>query len=285
MTPDGNQMEILVTLDEAYIPYLNVMLSSLLHANPKQKFRVWLLHTSVRNAAMEETRRILDGRGQLVMVSARDIGIDNVPTSGRYPREMYYRIFAARYLPKTLDRVLYLDPDIVVIGNLSELYHLPLDGYYFAAASHVGRLLNSVNSARLDMARYSPYINSGVLLMNLELLRREQNFDQVFSYIDSHRHALLLPDQDVISSLYGEKILAIDPLRFNMTERLYAKALLSGKGLTIDWLRSHTIIIHYCGRNKPWKETYHGSLDVFWKEATARLEDKRKHNETMVGKN
>jgi len=279
MTQEELYLDILVTLDEAYIPYLNVMLSSLLHSNPDQRFRVWLLHTSVRDAAVEETRRILGARSQLVMVPARDIGIDDAPVSGRYPREMYYRIFAARYLPKTLDRVLYLDPDIVVLGDISELYRLPLDGYYFAAASHVGRFLNSVNSARLDMAEDSPYINSGVLLMNLALLRREQNFEQVFAFIDSHRRALLLPDQDVISSLYGEKILALDPLRYNMTERLFAKAALTGKPLALDWVRENTVILHYCGRNKPWKETYHGSLDVFWREAKDKLESDK--NETM----
>ena len=68
----------------------------------------------------------------------------------------------------------------------------------------------------------SPYINSGVMLMNLGLLRREQSTDEVYSYIEEHKGKLLLPDQDIISGLYGEKIMPLDPVKYNMTEKLYA---------------------------------------------------------------
>jgi len=266
-------VNILVTLDENYIPYLNVMLTSLLHSNPDCWFDVYLLHTSVRDEALEDTRRIIGDAGRLIPVQSGDIGLEDAPTTDRYPKEIYYRIFAARYLPDTLDRVLYLDPDLIVNGSIKPLYELPMDDYYFAAASHIGEFMHKVNELRLDMEEDSPYINSGVMLMNLERLRKEQNYDEVFQFIEKRKNFLILPDQDIISSLYGTKIYALDSFRYNMTERLFLLHAPFEKELDLDWVRRNSVIIHYCGRNKPWKENYFGQLDVFYRETDARMKE------------
>ena len=123
------------------------------------------------------------------------------------------------------------------------------------------------------MEKGSLYINSGVMLFNLERLRREQDEAAVFQYIQTHRDKLLLPDQDIISSLYEGSILPLDPFVYNMTEKLFALRPRSEAWLNLNWVREHTVIIHYCGRNKPWKENYIGALGVFYREAAALLED------------
>ena len=264
-------MNILVTLDSNYLFCLNTMLSSLLCSNPGRYFRVYLLQSTVEEAQVAETREILGTSGELILLRADETGLEDAPTTARYPQEIYYRIFAARYLPASLDRVLYLDPDIIVNGCLDELYSLPMGNYFFAAASHVGELLSRFNQLRLDMGDNDPYINSGVMLMNLERLRSEQDEEAVFRFMREHKKSLLLPDQDVISGLYGSKIYPLDPFRYNMTERLYARHAPFEKELDINWVRSNAVIIHYCGRNKPWKENYVGQLGIFYREALERL--------------
>lgn len=269
------KINILVTLDANYIPYLNVMLESLIHSNPDCYFDVYLLHSSINERDTINTSNLLGTSGKLIMVKACDIGLKDAPTTSRYPQEIYYRIFAAKYLPNTLDRILYLDPDIIVNGSVKELYNLPMDEYYFAAASHTGTLMTTINSIRLDMDDNSPYINSGVMLMNLNLLRKEQNFDDVFRFIEKRKNFLILPDQDIISSLYGSKIYALDTFRYNMTERLYKLHAPFEKDLDLDWVRKHSVIIHYCGRNKPWKDNYSGQLDIFYKDTVSRMNARR----------
>ena len=269
------KINILVTLDANYIPYLNVMLESLIHSNPDCYFDVYLLHSSINERDTINTSNLLGTSGKLIMVKACDIGLKDAPTTSRYPQEIYYRIFASKYLPNTLDRILYLDPDIIVNGSVKELYNLPMYEYYFAAASHTGTLMTTINSIRLDMDDNSPYINSGVMLMNLNLLRKEQNFDDVFRFIEKRKNFLILPDQDIISSLYGSKIYALDTFRYNMTERLYKLHAPSEKDLDLDWVRKHSVIIHYCGRNKPWKDNYSGQLDIFYKDTVSRMNARR----------
>lgn len=264
-------MNILVTLDENYIPQLNVMLASLLYSNQDSRFDIYLLHSSIEENAVRGTRELLDERGRLHLVQVNDLELEDAPTTARYPKEIYYRIFAAKYLPKHLDRILYLDPDIIVNGSIRTLYHLPMDDYYFAAASHIRKALTAVNSIRLNMEEDSPYINSGVMLMNLERLRREQDYRDVFDFIEKRKMLLMLPDQDIISSLYGSKIYALDPFRYNMTERLLFMHGPFEKDLDLEWIRKNSVIIHYCGRNKPWKENYTGQLNLFYNDTLNRI--------------
>ncbi len=268
------EVNLLVTLDEHYLFCLNVMLCSLLEHNPGSFFRVYLLQTSIREEQLGPTRQVLGNRGELVSLRMDAAGLEDAPTTDRYPKEIYYRIFAARYLPADLDRVLYLDPDVVVNGDIGPLYDLPLEGYYFAAASHVRELLTMVNRRRLEMSEDSLYINSGVMLMNLRLLRAEQREEEVFQFVREHKNALLLPDQDIISGLYGSKIYPLDPFRYNMTERLLALHAPFERGLNVEWVRKNSVIIHYCGRLKPWKSGYIGPLRVFYDEAEALLNSK-----------
>lgn len=275
MTPTKKEkINILVTLDENYVPYLNIMLSSMLHSNRDCFFDVYLLHSAIPEDKVLRTKEILGESGKLIMVKAKDIGLGNAPTTSRYPEEIYYRIFAAKYLPDTVDKVLYLDPDIIVNGSLRPLYNMPLDEYYFAAASHTGPFLRKFNEIRLDMDDESPYINSGVMLMNLKRLREEQNYEDVFDFIEKRKSFLMLPDQDIISSLYGSKIFALDTFRYNMTEKLYMTHAPFEKDFNLDWVKENSVIIHYCGRNKPWKNNYKGVLDVFYNNTVARLENK-----------
>jgi lipopolysaccharide biosynthesis glycosyltransferase len=146
--------------------------------------------------------------------------------------------------------------------------------YYFAAASHIGPFVRVINGIRLDMKESTPYINSGVMLMNLSLLKKEQNFDEVFSFIDRKKSSLVLPDQDIISAIYGTKIISLDTFRYNMTENLFMLHSPFERALTLDWIRKNTTVIHYCGRNKPWKENYKGYLNIFYNEMVDDMKNK-----------
>ena len=163
---------ILATLDKNYIPYFNVMLSSLLYSNPEEYFNIYIQHTTHEDRDLEESRKLLGERGEIFPVAVCEDSLESAPTTDRYPKEIYYRIFAAKYLPENINRVLYLDPDLVVNKSLAELYGMPMGTAFFAAASHIGNLLHFINELRLDINSEMPYINSGVMLIDLNAARR-----------------------------------------------------------------------------------------------------------------
>lgn len=257
-------MNILVTLDSNYKEQLVVMVYSLLKSNKEIFFKIYVMNSSLTEEDFSYFMKYLPiDRCKFIDVKINEKKLNKAKVTDRYPKEMYYRIFAAFYLPKDIDKILYLDPDLVVINSLEKLYNIDLENYYFAAASHVFGPISLFNKIRLQMEE-DIYINSGVMVMNLKELRRHQNIKDVFKFIEKNEKYLILPDQDVISGLYSSKILPLDPYVYNMTERLLAFKRVNKLNVNIKWIKENTVIIHYCGRNKPWKENYKGRLNKFY---------------------
>jgi lipopolysaccharide biosynthesis glycosyltransferase len=167
-----------------------------------------------------------------------------------------------------------LDPDIVVINCLQELYGTDFGDAYFVGATHVRNFLRNLNRIRCKAKKNSHYLNTGVLLMNIEKLREEQNVQDVYDFIEKYKFLLTLPDQDIIFGLYGDRVKLVDYLKYNLSDRiLMRERFLTKKKYDVDWVRKNSVIIHYCGRNKPWKPRYRGILDVFYKEIEAKISE------------
>lgn len=262
-------MNILVTLDSNYVEQLIVMLTSLLMSNINETFDVYVANSSLNDEDFSLINNCVDSeRCKIINVKITDDVFGDAPITDRYPKEMYYRIFAACYLPKELDRILYLDPDLVIINSIDDLYNMNLGNNFFAAASHVHRNLKIINEIRLDMPEDSTYINSGVMLLNLNELRSRQSIQEVYDYIENYKLFLVLPDQDVLNGVYADRTVHIDPLIYNLSERYLnfynANPININNKKDMRWIAHNTSIIHYCGRKKPWKEGYKGVLGVFY---------------------
>lgn len=258
-------MNILVTLDRGYLKPLCVMLRSLCAVHPHTDIKVFVMNKSLTQTDFDYIKTRLNcSRCTMCDVKIDDTMLKNAPVTDRYPPEMYYRIFAADFLPGDVDRVLYLDPDLVVLKNLESLYSTPLEDNLFAAASHVNKPMRTINGIRLQMAENGPYINSGVMVMNIKLLRKQHNRKKILQYIEKNKKLLFLPDQDVISAIYCDRIVSIDPYIYNMTERMLLSPKSIKNAVDFEWVKNNSAIVHYCGRNKPWKKNYHGSLDCFY---------------------
>jgi len=104
--------------------------------------------------------------------------------------------------------------------------------------------------------------------MNLPVLREIVDLQEIAEYVKLHRDALKLPDQDILAALYGDRVKLLDTLRYNLSDRIMNIYNAEHRHHKIDlpWVRENTTIIHYCGRNKPWKDGYVGDLGVFYGE-------------------
>ena len=251
-------ISILAALDEHYLPQLHVLLTSLRLNNPGEHMDLYLLQSAVSPEGLAGVERQCAAFGYgFFPVLVDDALFQGAPVSRQYPKEMYYRLLASRLLPDTLDRVLYLDPDILVINPLRPLWETDLQGKLFAAAAHTGKteLANSVNQLRLGTEQ--DYYNSGVLLMDLDAGRREIVPQEIFQYVEQHRKELILPDQDILNALYSEKILPLEDALWNYDARNYSNYLLrSGGRCDLRWVMEHTAILHFCGKEKPRKPKY-----------------------------
>ena len=173
-----------------------------------------------------------------------------------------------------LTDLLYMDVDTICINKLIDLYNTDINNVYFAACTHTRKLLTKINSIRLKINNKpeSVYINTGVMLMNLDMLREHFDKERIFAFLKENGRRLILPDQDIVMALYGDRILVLDKLIYNLSPRIFHLTCLvhSSGRMSVDFVRKNTTIIHFCGKGKPWKEAL-PPLGIFWQEAEKRL--------------
>lgn len=178
-------MDLLVTLDQNYLGPLRVLLGSLFLNDPGEEFHIYMIEEGLTGAQVEELSQLCRAHhSQLHPLEVPDGLFTDAPVVRYYSRAMYYRLLAAELLPRELDRVLYLDPDILVIRPVRPLYETQLGDSLLAAASHSGLtgMSDYVNKIRLSNYEAESYYNSGVLLMNLPQMRKEMRPADIFAY-------------------------------------------------------------------------------------------------------
>jgi len=261
-------INLLFTLNKNYLPQLVALLRSYNLFHPNIETNIFILTSNITKYNFTIYDSYFSKTNKFHIIKIPNDYFNDAPITKRYPKEMYYRIFASLFLPKNINKILYLDPDIIINGSLLKLYNMNISNYYFIGASNVGHFITRFNQIKNGASKDSKYINTGVMLMNIKKLRKEQNINDVYDYIKNHQLTLTLPDQDIISALYGEKILLIDNLIYNLSDRIISqynfKHFNSKQKIDLKWVDENTKIIHYFGRNKPWRKKYRGILDVYY---------------------
>lgn len=262
-------MNLLFSIDAHFIEQFKTTLLSIAINNPTESFEVFVIQTKAfpQEAEIAAFCKRLNCTYRPLIVAPHDT-FEQAPTSKRYPATIYYRLLAHNYLPETVDKILYLDADILCINNLAPLYHLALDDQLYAAASHssLTNMTTMFNKVRLKSYESEGYFNSGVLLMNLKKIREEVTEQAIANFIEENKLNLLLPDQDILNGLYGDRIIKVPDERYNYDVRKNMTYEVSSMGeWTTDWVIKNTVFLHFCGKDKPWLENYSGRYGALYK--------------------
>lgn len=264
-------MNILVALDSNYIHPLCVMFNSLAKTNAGNSFDIYIAYSSLTEddfAQMEKALGNLDAKIHRVFVE--DEIFSGAPVLSRLSKATYYRLLIGDILPESVDRLLYLDPDIVINKDLTEFYNLDLKGKVLAGGTHLYGVIEMGNLSRLLISptKKHHYINAGVLLIDLAKWRKTVTLSQIMGFIQKNIRFLLLADQDVINALFAGKILVIDERIYNLDEKTlkhFKKKFAGRRKIDLDWVRKNTVVIHFNGKHKPWNEPdYKGELGEFY---------------------
>lgn len=250
------KIDILVTIDENYLNPLQVMLTSIYLNNQNDIFKIWLIHQSIPQEKLDLlNKQATRFNWEFEAVVVDESLFDNAKTVDRYPKEMYFRLLAGQILPKELKKVLYLDPDILIINPLRPLWEMDLKGNMLTASTHAGvtNIINGVNNIRLGTDH--DYYNSGVMIMDLDMLRSVVKIEDINEVIENYNAVLILPDQDILNFLYGNYILGVPEELWNYDARKYSSYLTRSLGKEdIHWVAENTAVLHFCGQPKPWDE-------------------------------
>ena len=260
-------MNLLFCIDRRALGQLVVCLRSIMKNGGESHYRVFVMHSDLDEGVRAELSRDFPNMDFQFLMVCRSL-FEGFPVTERYPKQIYYRLAAPLLLPRDLDRVLYLDTDTLVLNPLRSLYDMDFEDNLYIACTHTREFLTRLNRVRLKSEKAVCYINSGVLLMNLPVLRLVLDLEQMSRFVRERKVPLLMPDQDILTALYGDRVKLVPAMRYNLSDRILNlyNAEAGRRKRDLSWVRSNTVIVHYCGRNKPWRSDYSGTLGIFYRE-------------------
>lgn len=268
-------MNLLFCINRKFLTLFVSCLRSIVRSGGYAHYNAYVLHSDFDQSGADALGRDFRGQVDFHFIRVPEELFEGFPESDRYPKQIYYRLAAPLLLPRELDRILYLDVDTVIINPLTELYETPFEGNFYVGCTHTRELLTKINQARLKSEKAVSYINTGVLLFNLPALRKHISLAEIRDYTWERKHALILPDQDILTALYGDKVKLADTMRYNLSDRILAfyNADRAHEKVDLDWVQANSVVIHYCGKNKPWNDGYNGVLGVFYRELFSAEKD------------
>lgn len=246
-------IEVLFCCDPSFYQHLAVALISMLENNARTHFNVHLM-TSSRNDRLEEQLRKSLASYRNATLTIHHLSLDNYThffVSSHIRLESYLRIFAAQVLGDDIDKILYLDCDVVVLDDLRDLWATDISAYALAAAPD---LYGGFRRTALGVPEDRPYVNAGVLLLNLTRWRQENLAQRLIGYIEAHSDTLTFHDQDAINAVLHASIRVL-ARRWNVQAQMYRlrRHVYPDAYAAIKHACSRAAIVHYAGPEKPWR--------------------------------
>lgn len=243
-------MKILVSAEKDYFGPLAVMIHSLLHNN-RQVDEIFLL-TQGAAGDIERIGEVCSSFGVPLRVINPTVGaLGDAPGKihGQRTEAMYYRLQADRLLPESVDRVLYLDADLIVRKNLQALWdELPENCYLAAATLH-----SSMKDKAFVDGFGGRYFNSGVMVLNLKLWRRDGISAACARFVLEHPEQIRFHDQCVLNHVcrpWHEVGITWNFNRSVGSRRAHIWGLTAGQ---FEAIGADPAIVHYIGADKPWR--------------------------------
>jgi len=251
---NNDVIKIVLAADDNYAQHLGVAMTSILenHKNG-QKIEFYILDCNIKNVNLEKIKQIgFTYKVNLFFYKISGRLSNDYPEMNHLSRATYSRIFIPELLPLDVKKVLYLDVDLVVLEDISELYNIDLDNFSVGAVRDV----MSKEILRIYFDReVSDYFNAGVLLINLEKWRQKKITEKSLEFARLNRKRIVRADQDILNCLLKNDWLPLDK-KFNLDLK---RSKLNSEP------KNDTVILHYSDKAKPWQYIFYGkSQKYYW---------------------
>ncbi|MEI3411081.1 MAG: glycosyltransferase family 8 protein [Clostridia bacterium] len=260
MKENLNTIPIFFTVDDKYVPFLAVALQSLIeNSSEKNYYLIKILYTSITEENQEKIKKY---EKENVNIEFVDLNYyinkikNKLYTRDYYSVTTYFRLFIPNLYPQ-YNKALYLDCDIVLLADVAELYNIDMGDNLVAAAPddviQKIEVFQEYVEKVVGVADYRNYFNAGVLLMNLDELRKF-DFQEKFLYSLEKIKFAVAQDQDYLNRLCKGRVKIIS--------NVWDKMPISNDTDTNDLK-----LIHYNLAFKPWHFEDILYKEYFWKYA------------------
>lgn len=248
-------VNIIFCIDAAFWQHMGVTLASLLLRNKQDQFCVYVVSGEPPpTVEWERVVRLAEEAGNAtlhpIFFTQNDL-YQHLPVHGHLSPAIYLRLFMAEFLPSTVERVIYLDSDLIIrTSGFRTLWEFPLGDCYLGASFEP---YNARQRAPLGFGPNDFYCNSGVMLINVARWREDHISERFILFAEEHHDRLRSPDQDVLNCVLRGRIKDIG-IEWNWQAR-FSRLLPGELGLSPAlfhrWKHSPRII-HFTSWQKPW---------------------------------
>lgn len=206
-------MDILYQFNEKYAPYASVSIISLFINNKNRKITVHILGENLSESSMKKYKDIADEYNQNIVIYETEGVIQKLKEMGvpsyRGSYSANLRMMPTSFVGDNIDRLLYLDADTIVNGDIYDLFSMKLENNVVAMV--IDSLGNCNYKQKLGFSDKESYYNSGVILYDMVKWKELQISQQILDYISQNDVKFASPDQDLINIVLKGKIRKISP--------------------------------------------------------------------------
>lgn len=249
------RINVCLASDENYVQHLTVVIASILkNANISDELYFYILSNKISESSKTKILQVKDIKEcSMIFIELDVVHFEKCPVFNNHITiTMYYRYMIASVCPD-IDKIIYLDCDVVVEDSLAELFNTNIDDYWIGAVEDVGYTFHRQFDER--MYKFF-YVNSGVLLINLKKWREDNIEKLLFDTTIEMHDKILQGDQDIINLALREKCLTLD-YKWNVQDTFFRKNAEvrknTNKKLILKAAKNPSII-HFTGAKKPWQE-------------------------------
>ena len=247
-------MNILVSCNDHYGMPLMVMLTSLFSTNPcgaEKEHTVYMLEANLSDSMNERIAAcVRHFHADYERLHLPDDPFASAKTKPYISKETYYRLLAAEYLPPEMERILWLDGDIIVRKNIGKFYHSPFEENMAIACGYgpAMRDLINENACSLGLRHPESYCNAGVMLLNLPECRKKITKEKINRLAESGKtERYLFPGQDVVNLLFDGKFKVEEYMKYNCMIHCITNQD------DLAEAKINAAVVHFSGEAKPWK--------------------------------
>lgn len=233
----NNTINIILSTDNNYAHQTGVVLCSIFENNKSFKINTHIIDGGISEKNKDDIEKLTQKYGQVINFTEIDLDkFSFLPEIGHLSRATWYRILIPEIF-KDIDKVLYLDSDIIVDAEIIELYNTDIKDKIIAAAKDAQTVENFENKD----------FNAGVLLINIEKWRENNITDKAIDFISKNRDDFKNKkypnlDQDVLNIVIEKRFIKELPIEYNFVTANIS-SIRKPKGVAI---------FHFAGNLKPW---------------------------------
>lgn len=253
----NERLHILCTTDDNYAQHCAVMICSVCHNHKENNLCFHIIENNLSNESKFKITSVGNlYKQEIVFHKINNELLEGLKLEGKTYTSLsvYYRLFITKIISdSSINRILYLDCDIVVLKDIAVLFSIDMSDYTIAAVRDINQPMYEEQAFQISFSYRDRYFNSGVLLINMKKWITDDIEHKLIKFCKKERK-VYFPDQDALNKIFRDKWMELPPYwnRFNLVH--YKKLFFKNKRDLLDYIYNPAIVHFASPTARPWMD-------------------------------